>query len=185
MSTPYLDSLRARFGLRRKITREELRDFLVLQATNAGLDLAGHSGWYGAADTDAPEEIARAVANAPQGITVLSLGGHVRDIQRDDPGSMHPMQYAELSFVSEALARGDHDSSPHSGSTMEYLRRRATRVIAVTGEALQPRSKPAPAEAPHKSPYYCPSCGKDVMAEDRDTETKCPVCATVIGEYFL
>lgn len=170
MTAPYLDSFRAQFGARRKISREQLCEFLATQGRDNGLPLAAYAGWYGAADTDAPEEIARAIANAPQGIAVLSLGGQVRDIQRDDPGSMHPMQHAQLSFVAPDL----------SGSTMEYLRRHADRVIAVTGDAIQRPAVPAP--PPHKSPYYCPSCAEETMS-DRGDETKCANCGRSIGPH--
>lgn len=182
-TAPYFDSFRSQFGSRRKVSREQLRDYLVLMASQSILDIRGHAGWYGASETDAPEAIARAIANAPHGITLLSLGGQVRDIQYDQPGSMHPMQHAELSFVSEDLARGDYDPSEQSGGTMEYLRRHAARVIIVTGERLQ---KPTPAAPPpHKSPYYCPDCGDEMMAEDHGADTKCPACGKVIGQWFL
>jgi hypothetical protein len=183
-STPYLDTFRSQFGARRKITREQLRQFLILLSSKAGLDIRGYAGWYGASEDDAPENIARCIANTPHSLSLLSLGGQVRDIQYDQPGSMNPSQHAELSFVSEGLARGEHDADPDNdpGSTMEYLRRHAARVIVVTGDQIQPPPKPVP--TPHKSPYYCPRCREDVLAEDGDF-TKCPNCGTAIGQWFL
>lgn len=177
--TPYLDVFRAQFGRAHKISREQLQTLLVTLSERASLDLRGHAVWYGIMDTAPIDTIAMAMANCPCDITFLSLGGrgHVRDIQYDQPGSMNPMQRAEISFVSVDLARDRECNS------LEYLRRHAARVVIVTGDKIIP-PKPPPAP-PRKAPYYCETCGDEMMAIDRGKDTVCPVCAAKIGEWFL
>ena len=120
MKTNYLDVYRALHGRARSITRNQLSELLLLLA-DSGLDLRGHAGWYGADGADDLPSIARAIAQAPRGITLLSLGGQVRDIQHDEPGRMHPMQMAQISFVSQDLG---HNS-------LSFVRRHARRVVTV------------------------------------------------------
>lgn len=123
---PYADRFSAMYGKRRAITRAELRDYL-LAAQQDGLDVVEYFGrLYG---TDAPvydvAESARRIANIPRDITILSLGGNVRDIQYDQPGTMHPQQFAALTFVASEKLRGD-----------EYIQRHAQRVVRIDGDAL-------------------------------------------------
>jgi hypothetical protein len=175
--TPYLDIFRADFGRTRQITREQLQQLLLKLEANAELDLAGHAGWYGVPETANGETISRAIANAPHDLTVLSLGGNIRDIQYDSPGSMNPSQYSEISFVSEGLAKGNHDAEPGSGGTMEYLRRHSARVIAVTG---------GPLAAPEDSErgllnYQCDNGHRWKLPEGAPDDTRCPTC----GEWWV
>lgn len=174
-TTPYLDLFRAQFGLRRKIERSELQQFLSQASEQVELPLREYSNWYGVSPEADIGTIARAMANAPSGITVLSLGGQVRDIQYDQPGSMNPMQYAQISFVGVELGQSDN--------SMHYLRRHAARVIVVAGEPL--KAPPPPPEQPRKAPYWCPDCDTEVMAEDHDERTTCPRCGANIGQWFL
>ena len=117
-----------------------MQQFLLTLAREAELDLAGYGGWYGMM-SDAPlEYIAAAIANAPRDITFVSLGGHVRDIQYDQPGSMNPSQQAALSFIPASMVGDECDSA-------NYIRRHAARVVIVTGERL-PTAPPTSAAKP-------------------------------------
>ena len=182
-NAPYLNVFRVQFGRCRCISRKELAGLLIHLATEVDLDLRSYAGWYGARQEDNLETIGRAVANVVQGMTVLSLGGHVRDIQHDEPGSMDPLQYAQISFVSEELARGDYDydRENHPGSTMAYLRYHAERVVIVTGEALPDPNAPEP-----KPDYFEVRCDaghrwRIPRTDDYPQELdRCPVC----GDYW-
>ena len=120
----YADRFSAMYGKRRKITREELRDYL-LAAQRDGLDVETYFGLSSDKPVYDLRDSARRIANIPHGITMLSLGGNVRDIQYDQPGSMHPEQFAALMFVASEDLRRDH-----------YIQRHAHRVVTVIGDAL-------------------------------------------------
>jgi hypothetical protein len=171
-ATPYLDLYRAEFGRAHKISRAQLQALLLKLADRAGLDLRGHAGWYGVRETESLATIARAIANAPQGITVLSLGGQVRDIQYDEPGSMHPAQQAELSFVSPELASYEYDQ-------VGQMRRHAARLVFVTGEPLAVQE---PKSESHLLNYECDNGHRWQLPESTPEEdTRCPVC----GEWWV
>lgn len=175
-------------GRKRIITSAEMQA-LLLALHGAGLDLGNN---YVASSQQSPEIAAAAWAKAVDGITFISasMGGrglaHVDGwVRYDQPGSMHPMQHAEISFVSEELARGDHDAEPGSGGTMDYLRSHAARVVAVRAD---PPAPVLPAAQVAKKPLtvwcYCPDCGDEMRAEDRGKDTVCPRCARNISEYL-
>lgn len=136
--THYLDIYRAEMGRSHKISRTQLQTLLITLADRAGLDLRGHAGLYGVMASAALEEIARAIANRVQDSTVISIGGNIRDIQYDQPGSLDPAQRSQISFASAALAAGNHDYDPERdpGSTMRYLRQHAARVVTITGDVI-------------------------------------------------
>jgi hypothetical protein len=165
---PYLDRFRRQFGRTRKIERIQVMGLIAEMAKHDGLDLRGYAGWYGVRETEDLTTIAAAVANAIQGITMVSLGGQVRDIQYDQPGSMHPSQYAQISFVSEELAHDD------------YLRRHAARLIVVTGERIPLACDPQP--EPQTYTVTCDNGHKwEIPRADHPEELdRCPNC----GEYW-
>lgn len=145
-------------GDRDSITREEMRDILARLP-----DLADHSTIVGrfadgalcignrrVEDRDRESiETATAWANACEGIRCVSVlvdsdGDY--QVRYDDPGSMHPLQHAELTFVPSAIDDGRTDG----GSAIEYMRRHADRVLLVSGEriAIEPEAETAATHAP-------------------------------------
>ena len=189
-NTPYLDVFRAEFGRASKISRTQLHGLLVKLTNEAGLNVRDYAGWYGVGPDDHTEMICRAMANAPRGIQLLSLGGNVRDIQRDEPGSMNPSQMAEISFVSAELAKGDRDSEPGRDTTMWYLRQHASRVVVITGARLEQPSKEQPTMKATTQPelkpgHWLAQCdnGHKWQVPDAShpaTLDQCPTC----GEYW-
>ena len=113
------DHLAAAFGDRETITRDDLRAWLAMMATNGAIDLPGIGREISA---DAPANW----ANAARGIVFISLFDEPdgpASIRYDEPGSMHPMQFAAACFVSEDLPAG----------SVDYLRDHCERIIIVTG----------------------------------------------------
>ena len=113
------DHLAAAFGDRETITRDDLRAWLAMRATNGAIDLPGIGREISA---DAPTNWANAVRN----IVFVSLFDEPdgpASIRYDEPGSMHPMQRASVSFVSDSMPTG----------SIDYIRDHCERLIIVTG----------------------------------------------------
>lgn len=152
-----LDVVRAIVGRRSRITRAEMRDILGQLNAVGGLDLANDC----AGDTT-PAGWERAC----RGITVISVQSDAPSyhgqIRYDEPGSMAPLQRATLMFVAEALGDYEYDQ-------IGQMRRRADRVLIVTGEA-EPTPTPARDVAinecgnghrwPETAGEDCPTCGE-------------------------
>ena len=116
-----LDIVRQHVGRRSRITRTEMRAILHSLA-HAGLDLANPY----VSDT-LGGDAADAWVRACRDIRVISVDARgLRDgyVRYDEPGSMHPMQRAELMFVSAALGDYDYDQ-------IGQMRRHADRVLIV------------------------------------------------------
>lgn len=180
-TSPYLDILRRDYGRTHKISYQQMIGLLLTLHCEAELPLAEYAGWYGCADTASPHTIATAIARAVHEITVVSLGGQVRDIQYDQPGSMHPSQHAQISFVSTSLAAGDWDAREDGGGTLGYIRDHASRVLIVTGQRPQ---------MPPKSDPRLDEYGGHMVWTDRDRATAdgtatCPLCKTDVTEFAL
>ncbi|CAN5488561.1 hypothetical protein BH23ACI1_BH23ACI1_33350 [soil metagenome] len=80
-----------------------------------------------ATDQREREATARAWARACTRITCVSIiehDGQVVEVRHDEPGSMHPLQYAEVLFAPAALGGYDYDQ-------IGQLRRYADRVLVV------------------------------------------------------
>lgn len=169
-TTSTLDIIRQHVGRRHQITREQMR--AILAALEAqGLDLR-NPYVAGSLTTDAPTAWERAC----RGITVVSVDarGSMRDgyVRYDEPGSMHPMQCAELLFAPAALREYEHDQ-------IGQLRRHAERVLLVSGEPSRdpdpPAREPAKVDCPNGHIWtpidgddqrlaqgyaLCPTCGE-------------------------
>jgi hypothetical protein len=133
-----LDIVRRRVGERDEITRREMSDILTALGA-AGLDL--RNGFLPPALTT-PD----AWADRCGGIECISVdaGGGLRDgyIRFDQPGSMHPMQYAQVLFAPAELAGHEYDQ-------IGQMQAHAERVLVVSGEPLIVPDKP---EAPPLAP---------------------------------
>lgn len=93
------------------------------------------------------QAVARAWERACKCITCISVWGREHDgggIRFDSPGSMAPMQHAELTFVAEALAE-DREHDP-----VGYMRRHCDRLLIVRGEPTE--DAPPEPEIPTVSP---------------------------------
>lgn len=130
-----LEVVRDVVGRRRRITREEMVDLLLaLDLSPEASTITGRMHGSGAlhvggetlpADATRSEEqqaVARAWAKMCRGITTVSVMAYSDGqlgARYDEPGSMHPMQMAQLTFAP-------------AGLDTEYLRRHARRVLVVT-----------------------------------------------------
>lgn len=141
MTQTTIDTVRRLVGRRSRISREEMATILTALAAD-GLDLRNDCApetwdWDGAraAEDQSPAQIARAAhywARMCRDITCISVmasgctpHGQVR---YDQPGSMAPMQHADLMFVSERLRGYEYDP-------IGYLRRHADRVLIVRSDS--------------------------------------------------
>lgn len=178
-----LGMVKQRFGSRRKISRAEqvelLCDYSIIGGSlvNGYVDGTAPEAFnklgHVASDEEAQEimnsqpesyhcSAAEAWMRATQGITVVSVGAHLRDggARYDQPGSMHPMQQAQVSFVAEGGV---------GASTLDYLREHCGRLFIVTGEVPPLPEKPAQiithqCDNGHKwsesAGDACPECGE-------------------------
>lgn len=168
-----LELAQARFGRRRKITRDEMVALLAeYSRANPGALGNGYvpdtmpektppgcpsdEEWQAILDAQPPsyhDRAARAWAKAVGGITVISVGGGLRDggTRYDQPGSMHPMQMSDLSFYS------DHGRA----ETISYLRQHCRRLLLVREES---ELTPPPPTAP--SPEHAELHAQWVLAKD-------------------
>lgn len=121
-----LDIVRQHVGRRSRITRDEMAAILSALGS-AGLRLSNgyvHETTLGVADA------ARTWAAMCRDITCISVmdarGGSLRDgdVRYDEPGSMHPLQRVEVTFVPAALGRYEYDQ-------IGQMRRHAVRVLIV------------------------------------------------------
>ncbi len=124
--------VRQHVGRRSRITRDEMR--AILQAlTDAGLDLRssyvhGTIDRHASSDTQPPQSAGAAEtwAKSCRDLTCISVDsrGRLRDgyVRYDQPGTMHPMQQAELTFAPMTI---------YPPATLDYLRDRADRVLLV------------------------------------------------------
>lgn len=150
------DTMSRIVGEREQITRTEMRDILARLP-----ELADHSTIAGRfadgalclgdrriEDRDRESiETATAWANACEGIrciSVLAYSDGDYHVRYDDPGSMHPLQRAAVTFVPAAIDDGRTDG----GSSIEYMRRHAERVLLVSGERIAIDEPEAEAAAP-------------------------------------
>ncbi len=126
-----LDIVRRLCGRRRKITRDEcVTMFDTLQA-EAGLDLQDMGSYL-----PRPISAARAWERMCSGITFVSVCRFADDtwgIRYDQPGSMNPMQMAEVSIIADTGHRDDG-----------YIRRHCKRLIYVRGEPSVDAPPPPP-----------------------------------------
>lgn len=125
-----LDIARDIVGRRHRITRDDMVAILS-ELAREGLDL--RNSYVAGTLAEAPGDQARAWGRMCRDITVISVGPGLRDgwVRYDEPGSMHPMQRAELLFAAEALERLEFDQ-------IGQLRRHARRVLIVKGEPEPP-----------------------------------------------
>ena len=136
--TSIIDTVRRLVGRRHQITRQEMVDILLaleLDPARSTITGRGTDGRLHVGDkwVDDPADERRAVATAWEracrDITCISVM-HDRDgigVRYDEPGSMHPMQQAELIFVAEALGGYEYDQ-------IGQMRRHAKRLLIVRGE---------------------------------------------------
>lgn len=138
-----INTVRALIGRRHRITQAEMVAILMALpmdlpngSTITARDPDGRL-FVGSKPVARPSEEAQATAQAwaalCKGITCISVlrtGYYVGDemrvglgVRHDEPGSMHPLQLAEVTFISREL--GD-DSSSYS-----YLRTRCKRLLIV------------------------------------------------------
>lgn len=163
-----LDTVRRLIGRRHKISRQEMMDILVAldlppeASTICGRDQHGRLiiGTGRVQDCDFPaadqerSAMARAWANRCTGILCISVlrgsyyvGDALTDgltVRYDEPGSMHPMQRADLLFAPAELAHYDYDQ-------IGQLRGRANKVLVVRDDspiADPDAPKPAPLGVP-------------------------------------
>ncbi|OFW05630.1 MAG: hypothetical protein A3H96_11255 [Acidobacteria bacterium RIFCSPLOWO2_02_FULL_67_36] len=128
-----LGTVRALVGRRRQITRDEMQAILIAihgpalpdRSTIGGRDADGHlymgEEWIRDRDQELPAT-ARAWARLCHGITCVSV--FPDGVRYDEPGTMHPLQHAPLTFVAADVV-GDECG------TIGYLRRHADRVLVV------------------------------------------------------
>lgn len=159
------DIVRALVGRRSRITRAEMS--AILRA----LDDA-QPGWLASnsyvSPTDGDADHAAAWVRMCGGITVISVAqGGLRDgwIRHDEPGSMHPGQHAELTFVSSSRVGDECD-------TNGYLRRHADRVLIVRDDP-EPDERPVDASAPARC--ECEQ-GHRWQTADPDRDWQCLTC---------
>lgn len=124
-------------GRKRIITRAEM-ETLLLALHEAGLDL---SNAYVANSQKSPEIAAVAWAKSVEGITIISasiegrgLGHSDGCVRYDQPGSMHPMQKAEVMFVPENIENAFQPPS----YAREFMTRHADRTLIVRREEPVP-----------------------------------------------
>ncbi len=137
--TTTMDVVRRIVGRRSKISKDEM-GAILMALKEEGLDLRNDYVHDTMGDA-----LAASIAwvKACKGITCISvsLSNYLRDgqVRYDEPGSMHPMQHAELTFAPAGMP----DAEPGSGSTLSYLRRHADRVLVVRQdkESIRPSSR--------------------------------------------
>ena len=114
------DHFGAGFGYRLVISRQELRNWLAMLAVNGDIELPGIGREI---RSDAPANW----ANAASGITFVSIfdgdNGQPGSIRYDEPGSMHPLQPAAISFYADAMP----------AASLDYLQDHCGRLIRLTG----------------------------------------------------
>lgn len=139
--SPILDVVREFVGSRHRINHNEMSAILADLANRNLVEL--HNNWGGSSgmpeDTPAAE-LARRWAGCCQGITVISVladddpaeprlaSSNPGSIRFDDPGSMHPLLRATVMFAPERVGE----------DSVQWLRARASRVLVVTGEPVDP-----------------------------------------------
>ena len=106
------------------------------------------------------------------GLTCVSAGVDLRDgyVRYDQPGSIAPMQRAEICFVPASLSR----------SSKDYMRRHARKMYVVTAaphpDTLAAEAEKAKAaEEAHISHCSCDN-GHKWQSDDRCPTDECPVC---------
>lgn len=128
-SNPVLTIARLHVGYAHTITRRDMRNILNSCAFDGVVNLG--NGWGGSRSDKSNLENAEIWADACRGIIVISVlaprdrpryGSNLGDIRFDEPDSMHPGLRATLMFIS---AHADHD--------LDFLRKRAKRVLIVDG----------------------------------------------------
>jgi len=164
--TSTLDTVRRIVGRRSRIETTDM--WRILEAlAHDGLDLA--NPYIHATETRILPDAAQAWVDHCHGLVCISVDarGRLRDgyVRYDEPGSMHPMQHAELTFVPADI--GD--------STVTYMRRHADRVLLV-------RSAPKRSETPAQLLEIC-ECdnGHRWQTDDPQRDVQCPTC----GEYWV
>jgi hypothetical protein len=101
---------------------------ILVTLAKAGINL-GNSYVRGTCGDDLPRASSAWVATC-RGICCISVDSRgLRDgqVRYDEPGSMHPMQHAQVTFVPADIDAGRTDG----GSTVSYMRRHADRVLLV------------------------------------------------------
>ncbi|MGH8519852.1 MAG: hypothetical protein ACREU9_00100 [Gammaproteobacteria bacterium] len=134
MHHPYIDIVRQHAGRRYKISRHKMAEILE-SLHREGLDLNLEIF----VEDPSGAIRARKWANACTGINCISVcdygAEHGFGMRYDDPGSMHPLHHAVIMFVPAELGGYEYDQ-------IGQMRRRADRVLVVSGEDLS--DPPAP-----------------------------------------
>jgi hypothetical protein len=170
-----LEVVRRIVGRKSKITKDEM-GAILMGLKEIGLDLRNS---YVHDTMDDALRASIAWVKACKGITCISasLSGYLRDgmVRYDQPGSMNPMQHAEVTFMPQSLAeRTDHDP-------VSYMRRHCDRLLIVRDEPEHPAvvaQQEAAKRAAEEAKYTTCECdnGHTWRTEDPDRDWKCPTC---------
>lgn len=157
-------------GRRSKITKEEMGAILMGLTEYVNLSNDYVRGTCG-------DSLAASIAwtQACKDNTCVSVDSRgLRDgqVRYDEPGSMHPLQYSEIMFVSDDI----RDADPGSGSTLAYLRQHADRVLVVRKEP----DHPAAAEKAKSTVCECDN-GHKWSTDNPYRDVQCPTC----GDYWV
>ena len=180
MDLPLVQLVRRLHGRRRIITRAEMTALLATYSQAGGYLINGYVSDTAPAGLNggpAPDHAAINAAIAREGaayhrraaiawertvrgITFISVGGGLRDggARYDQPGSMNPSQYAEVSFCSTSMSPG----------SVVYIRQHCARLLLVSGD---PTTDPPP--PPTVFHHACDSGHR--WQGDLDADT-CPTC---------
>lgn len=144
MQTDTMSIVRSLIGRRSKITRREMADILAALAAQ-GLTLysgyvPGTHKWSTEQQRVVQTEDAHeAWANECVGVRCISVDARGAlcdgDIRYDDPGSMHPMQHTQVTFLPADSITSEHNPVP-------YMRDHCDRLLIVSGDALVPPVAP-------------------------------------------
>lgn len=150
-----LETVRRIVGARQKITQVEMATIL-LALCQEGLNL--RNGFVQGTMSGDPQTTSAAWAGLCRGNTCISIvDGRVR---YDEPGSMHPLMYADVIFAPEGLP----------GAPYKFLRQHARRVLIVTQEPLR-----EPLPEPQMEVLICDE-GHRWSTPDPDRDWQCPEC---------
>ena len=175
MSTT-LDIVRRVVGKRSKITKDEMGAILRGLVEAKLVDLCNP---YVRGTCDGALGASIEWTKACRGITCISVDSRgLRDgyVRYDAPGSMHPQQHAEITFVPADIDERRTDG----GSTIDYMRRHADRLLLVkqdhehAGEIERQTPQVAAAEDARQL-CECEN-GHRWSTDDPERDWECPTC---------
>lgn len=174
--TQTLDVVRRVVGRKRKITKDEMGAILMGLVEARLVNLCNGYVRHTCGDDILAASIAWVKAcHDIYCISVDSRGLRDGQVRYDQPGSMHPMQHAEITFAPEGMT----EDTP--GSTYSYLRDHCDRLLIVRQEpehagviAAATAAKVAAEEARFTA-CECDN-GHKWRTDNPERDWKCPTC---------